>query len=547
MFNTVNIVTPLTMIRLSPLQWFRNVSISRKLYFVVGIMAMLIALELFTLWFSIGALSSLRAYVEGEGLWSKGQKDAVYNLQKYGRTYNETDYRAFLNFMKVPLGDHKTREELLKKDPDMAIARMGFIEGRNHPDDVDGMIHLFRRFHNVYYINKAISIWGEADPLITALIPLAKQLHDEINSGHPSQQKIEDELKQIEVTNEKLTVLEDNFSYTLGEGSRWLENLVLKLLFAVALTVEISGLLLTISVSRTIQRGLNEIIRVSNNISKGDFSTRASAFSGDELGTVANSFNQMTDYLEKSIAENEKHSEDLLDYSKKLEYYNSNLEQFAYVASHDLQEPLRTITNFLNLLEERQKDKLDPDSRRYLNHVVIAATRLKALVQDLLHFSRIGKQHIIETVDCDKVVRDVLSDMNLVISESGAKVQIGKLPVIKTSKTELHQLFQNLIGNAIQYRKPDTQPEIDIEAVKQPGNGWLFSVRDNGIGIDEVYKDKIFVIFQRLHNQKEYSGTGIGLSTCKKIVELNGGSIWVKSKPGAGSTFYFTYPKSVDV
>ena len=288
------------MAKFSLLKKLQDVSISRKLYFVVGIMALLIALELFTLWFSIGALSSLRAYVEGEGLWSKGQKDAVYQLQKYARTRNEADYRAFLNFMQAPLGDHKTREELLKNDPDMAVARQGFIEGRNDPDDVDGMIYLFRRFHNIYYINKAIRIWGEADPLISQLIPLAGQLHNEINVAAPSQQKIEGILGQIEGTNEKLTVLEDNFSYTLGEGSRWLENLVLKLLFAVALTVEISGLLLTISVSRTIQRGLNEIIRVSKNIGHGDFSSRAVVVSEDEIGVLANSFNQMADYLEKA-------------------------------------------------------------------------------------------------------------------------------------------------------------------------------------------------------------------------------------------------------
>lgn len=208
---------------------------------------------------------------------------------------------------------------------------------------------------------------------------------------------------------------------------------------------------------------------------------------------------------------------------------------------------MRTITNFITLLEERQKDKLDSESRHYLDFIVGASTRLKALIQGLLHFSRIGKQHVITPVDCNGVVNDVLADMDLIIKESEAIIAAGKLPVIKTSKTEIHQLFQNLIANAIQYRRPGFKPVIDIQAERQPDNGWLFSVSDNGIGIDEAYKDRIFVIFQRLHNQKEYAGTGIGLSTCKKIVELNGGSIWMKSKLGAGSTFYFTFPKSADV
>lgn len=170
-------------------QWFRDISIARKLYFTVGIMALLIGVELFALSFSIDALSSVRAYVGGEGLWSKSEKDATYALLRYGNTRNEEDYLQFKEYMKVPLGDGKARRELMKVEPDLAAARQGFLEGRNHPEDVDGMIKLFRRFHSISYIRRAIKVWGEAEPYALQLDPLAEELHAEINSKSPSEEK----------------------------------------------------------------------------------------------------------------------------------------------------------------------------------------------------------------------------------------------------------------------------------------------------------------------------------------------------------------------
>ncbi|MEO6303378.1 MAG: HAMP domain-containing protein, partial [Bacteroidia bacterium] len=284
-------------------KWLKDVSIAKKLYFTVGIMALLIGLELFALFFSINTLSSVRAYVEGEGLWSKAQKDAVYHLLKYGVTHNENDYKQFTEFIKVPLGDSKARHELMKPDPDLEIVRQGFIEGRNHPDDIDGMIKLFRRFSNISYINKAIYYWGEAEPIALKLIPIADSLHKEINSSSPSLENVNRLLEQINPITEKITGPEDNFSFTLGEGSRWLEGLVLKLLFIIALSVEISGLLLAISVSRGIQKGLSEIITATSSFAQGNLQTRAKVFSKDEIGVLANSFNNMSEELERSINE----------------------------------------------------------------------------------------------------------------------------------------------------------------------------------------------------------------------------------------------------
>jgi hypothetical protein len=171
------------------LQWFKDVSIAKKLYFTVSIMALLIGAELFALYFSLNTLSAVRAYVGGEGLWSKAQKDAVLHLYKYGVSGDHEDYLLFRAFMQVPLGDGKARQELQSTSPDMERARQGFLEGRNHPDDIAGMIWLFKNFSDVPYIEKAIGIWSEAEPIAMQLIPISKNLREEINSSFPSQGK----------------------------------------------------------------------------------------------------------------------------------------------------------------------------------------------------------------------------------------------------------------------------------------------------------------------------------------------------------------------
>ncbi len=530
-------------------KWVKNFSIKGKLYFVVGIMALLIAVELFTLWFAVRTLSSVRAYVGGEGLWSKAQKDAGYYLQKYGHTHDEKDYEQFLEFLKVPLGDAKARVELGKEYPDLKKARDGFIEGKNFPDDVDGMIWLFRNFNEISYINKAIQIWGEAEPTIIQLIPIGEKLHREINSSKVSQDEINTILKEIDPINLKLTKLENEFSYTLGEGSRWLENLILKVLLIIALTVEFTGLFLTISVSIAISKGINEVMRVSGNIAKGDFSARAKIFSADEIGKLADSFNKMLDDLNQKIAERDlaegsltRQKETLQDYALRLEQSNRDLEQFAYVASHDLREPLRTISSYVQLLEKRYKDKLDKDANEFINFVVEGVNRMDILITDLLTYSQINTQgRTFQEVDCSQVLSTVIALSQDNISKNNAKIIVNPLPVVYANKQQLTLVFQNLINNAIKFHGK-TAPEIIVSAKELPGS-WQFSVSDNGIGIDKKYSNRIFAIFQRLNSREKYEGTGIGLTICKKIVEQHEGKIWFESELDKGSVFSFTIKK----
>ncbi|HMT10427.1 MAG TPA: PAS domain S-box protein, partial [Ignavibacteria bacterium] len=243
-----------------------------------------------------------------------------------------------------------------------------------------------------------------------------------------------------------------------------------------------------------------------------------------------------------NITEHKTTEEKLKQLAEKLSQSNKELEQFAYVASHDLQEPLRMVASYIQLLQRRYKGKLSGEADEFINYAVDGVIRMKTLINDLLVYSRVNtKESPLEDVDINKVVDQTRTNLHAAIEESGATINSEPLPVVKANNLQINQLFQNLISNAIKFRKPDTAPVVNISA-KHAGDEWLFTVQDNGIGIDKEFSDKIFVIFQRLHNSSEYPGTGIGLAICKRIVEKLGGHLWVESNPGEGSTFNFTIP-----
>jgi light-regulated signal transduction histidine kinase (bacteriophytochrome) len=233
----------------------------------------------------------------------------------------------------------------------------------------------------------------------------------------------------------------------------------------------------------------------------------------------------------------------VLQRTAELETKNKELEQFAYVASHDLQEPLRTISSFVGFLTDEYYGKLDDNANSYLTYISQASERMQTLIKDLLDYSRIGRKIILQEVDCNAVLSDVLADLSSAIEETHAKIAAPEeLPVVRGYATELKQLFQNMISNSIKFHREGEPPVITISCKKNAG-AWEFSFRDNGIGIEAQHHERIFIIFQRLHNRLEYEGSGIGLSHCKKIVELHRGKIWVDSQLGGGSNFQFTILK----
>ena len=233
---------------------------------------------------------------------------------------------------------------------------------------------------------------------------------------------------------------------------------------------------------------------------------------------------------------------EILEKTEKLERSNKQLEQFVYIASHDLQEPLRTLSNYVNLFQEAYKDNLDETSSKHLAYIGNSTTRMQSLVRDLLEYARIGQEQDVVAVNCNILVNEVLNDLAALVQESEATIEISRLPVIYGHYSELKSIFQNLIGNAIKFRKSEGPLVIQVSAETNKDE-WVFAVRDNGIGIEKQYQERIFSVFQKLHSRKQYPGSGIGLAHCKKIVELHNGKIWVESEPGKGSIFYFSIPK----
>ena len=336
------------------------------------------------------------------------------------------------------------------------------------------------------------------------------------------------------------------------------------LLYLISVLSLVLGVIAAIFITRSIVIPVLRLKAAAQNMALGNMDIIKNIKTGDEIGDLSTSFNMMTmdliktreeienynktleqkvkertEELEENITKLKESEERLQRHTTDLENSNFELEQFAYVAAHDLQEPLRTVSNFVGLFQKQYTEILDARAMQYLAYTTQAADRMRALIFALLEYSRIGANKELRQVDTQLVVQEVLADLDASITEAGAQITAGELPVIAGYPTEIKQLFQNLVTNAIKFRKKNITPQIKIAVEKEKGY-WEFTVSDNGIGIAQPNCGKIFSIFQRLHSRKEYEGTGIGLSNCKKIVEIHKGKIWVQSAPGTGSNFHFT-------
>ncbi len=257
--------------------------------------------------------------------------------------------------------------------------------------------------------------------------------------------------------------------------------------------------------------------------------------------------NSLESRVKERTIELEAQTRELERRSAELERSNSDLTQFAYVASHDLQEPLRMVGSYMGLLARRYTGQLDETADRYIQFAVEGATRMQALIHDLLLYSRVGTQVLEKkAVSSEQVLRTALRNLDLAIKESSAVVRYENLPIVEADETKLIQVMQNLIGNAVKFRKDTEAPDISVTAKRTDGD-WAFAIADNGIGFDPVYCDRIFQVFQRLHGVGRYGGNGIGLAICRRIIEHHGGRLWAESQPEIGSTFFFTLPVATDL
>jgi signal transduction histidine kinase len=571
-------------------RWFRNISIARKLYFTVGTMAMLIGVELFVLFFSLHTLSSLRAYVGGEGLWSKAQKDAVFHLYRYGVFHSDADYQLFLQSMRVPIGDAKARRELLKSDPDIAAARQGFLEGRNHPDDIGGMISLFVDFSGNLYISKAIRVWGAAQSIAMQLMPIGEELHAEINSSNPSQSKINPLLASVYEIDQKVIAFEDDFSFTLGEGSRWLERVVLRLLFGTALTVEITGLLLAVSVSRGIHKGLTDVIGAANAFSAGELGARARVLSRDEIGLVAGSFNEMAEHLQtrvKELAELNRHlgheigerlraeaklrgtfaqletalqelqretderlrAEEMLRESEKLRA----LGQLTGGIAHDFNNLLGVIIGGIEILEDAVHD--ESEHAELAHQILDSALSGSELTRRLLAVGRnqpLQPQH----VDLNALVSDVAEMLRRTLGEA-IEIRAQRVPDLWLTSADPSQIRDALLNLALNAR--DAMPhggELKIEPANfyltaheaaaygelADGDFVVLSVTDTGVGMPEsVLRRAIEPFFT---TKPPSAGSGLGLSMVYGFAKQSGGHLDIESTVGVGTQVRLFLPRA---
>jgi light-regulated signal transduction histidine kinase (bacteriophytochrome) len=247
--------------------------------------------------------------------------------------------------------------------------------------------------------------------------------------------------------------------------------------------------------------------------------------------------------VERLVAERQQTQAMLAQHAQELARSNADLEQFAYVASHDLQEPLRKVANYTELFAQRYAGQLDAKAEKYIGYIIDGTVRMQQLIQDLLVYGRVSRSVTAqECVHMDEIFHKVLATLELTIADTQAEVTAAPLPTVRGNPTQLGQLLQNLIGNALKYRG-SAPPRVHITVQRSPRE-WVFAVRDNGIGLDPQHAERIFGVFQRLHTREEYPGTGIGLAICKKIVEGQGGRIWVEATPGQGATFFFSLPQA---
>ena len=382
-----------------------------------------------------------------------------------------------------------------------------------------------------------------AEPLIARITPGHPVVVDRTTADRGKAEF--DRLRQLfDVQNETLTVALRAGDHELDNVRAWRDTVLIGLIvlfFAMAV-------LLAVLVRSAVNRPLASLAAACRRITSGNFGERIVPRGPRDIRAIAAAVEEMRQRIVDELDASRAAQEALDEQTVELRRSNAELEQFAYVASHDLQEPLRKVASFCQLLEKRYGDKLDDRGIEYINFAVDGAKRMQVLINDLLTFSRVGRLNATPTgVELDAVVDTALANISTSIDESGAQIvrpAVG-LPRVNGDPTLLVMVWQNLIGNAVKFRNEAVAPRIVIDCaqrVRGEDVEWLFTVSDNGIGVPQEFADKVFVIFQRLHGRDAYSGTGIGLALCKKIIEHHGGTIWIDTSYTEGTRFCFTLP-----
>lgn len=507
-----------------------NLSVEKKLFSVVGIMALLVTLELFTLIFAMNTLTAVRGYVGGEGVWTKGQKSGIYRLQQYLFSTNPSDYEKFKNALKVPLADRDVRLELLKKEYDKEIVDKGFANGEIHASDRPHMIKLVRRFHQVPVMAQVIDTWAAGDAKIAELVSLGEQIHTEIQKGI-SESKQREFMFDIERLDGELSALEARFSLTLGDASRLLEDVLMAVLIAAIVLVESTGFYITYRFGRSLSKILKELNATTIKVSDGDFSERVPVYSKDELGQLSESINKMVERLENQNAERQ-HAEQA---SQSKNLFLANM-------SHEIRTPLNAILGFAEILQDQYLE--ERDKKRYAAIIRRTGESLNTIINDILDISKIEADHIQAqetTFSLSQMLSDLYALLKMRSDEKGIQLIFERTgPVSEyliSDQTRLRQILTNLIGNSIKF----TEKGHVMLTYEARGSMLFFTVSDTGAGISREQRANLFKVFSQGDSsvRKKYGGTGLGLSIAQKLSQLLGGNAGLlDSEEGLGSLFY---------
>jgi len=467
-------------------RYLRRFTISQKFYILIGVVGVILLMELGSFMFALNTVSSIRAYVGGEGLWSKAQKESLDSLLRYGSTFDQTNYDQFLALLKVPLGDHTARTELQKPVVDYAVARQGFIDGGNNPQDISGMIFLFRRFGFVSYMKQAIAIWTGGDALIQTQLRIGSQIHDIVSADAPNDPataaKIRPLLERAVENDRQLTELENQFSATLGEASRRISEWLFIGIFILTLILGYFAL-------------------------------------------------QVALYFSRVIAQ--------VDNAKS---------EFVALASHQLRSPLNAINLSAEFLRTVIKPHGE-DEVQALESIYSEVSRMSSLIDGILSVSRIELGSLSvepREVDIVSIAREEARSLKRMAGAKGIEIHEifdPKKLVARMDPTLLEIIFQNLLTNAIKYTPNGGDVSVKVERQRAQ---ILICVRDSGSGIPEDQKGNIFKKLYRASNAIELDpqGTGLGLYIVKSMVREAGGDIWFESELGMGTAFFVAFPIS---
>ncbi len=450
---------------------------------------------------------------------------AIYQDEQYSK--------EFYKHLEVPHGDRLSRLELMKPTFDYETVKKGFIQGGSHPSDIDGMIHLLRRFHRISYISDAIVAWTGADALMDELIRVSDNIHQEIQNGSFDRERLRKSLSRVSEINTEVSKLENAFSESLGAGSRWLESVLMWILILTVLTIESTGLYLTFRFGKNLSVALKELMQTTNAVGQGNFSQPATVRSNDELGQLARSVNNMIEDLKKNIGER-----------KEAESANQLKSLFLANMSHEIRTPLGVILGFAEALKDPEMSAADRTN--YLEVIERTGKNLSRIINDILDISKVESGHLevdSSTFPLQELIDELQILFQLQAKERGNTMRFLIDPAapltIFSDRVRLQQILMNLISNALRFTH---QGEITVTCSFH-NNTWQFRVTDTGIGLDQEQRKKLFTLFSQADQSttRKYGGTGLGLVLSKRLAQILEGDVILETTTlNQGSAFVAT-------